>query len=118
MLNEGFPADEILIIVKKPFKIPVLQYIPNDLESVHKIVGDSIKYIDFQDDIVIIANNKEGTSQHLPANFTYGNDAIVGTCLFVGNVAGSRFSSLTEKQIATVLTKSMDNNMGKLANDQ
>ncbi|BBB91922.1 MAG TPA: DUF3846 domain-containing protein [Methylomusa anaerophila] len=95
--------DDILVAVKKPSKLPVLQYIPNDTRSIQDIVGDPMKYINFQNDIMIVAYNNEGKPRDLPVNFEYNNDVIVGTCFFVGNIGG--FSSLTEEQIGTVLNK-------------
>lgn len=90
----------VKIVLKEPFKKPVVKEVEDTLETWQGLVGGYIGVISFKDCLMII--NEEGKLQQLPPNFRYGRDVIVGNAVFVNGI-GADFGSLSDEQIQELM---------------
>ena len=75
--------ENIKVIVKNPGQAPRKRTIPNELESLQKIVGGYIEVVTTADDLGIICN-EEGKLKGLPYNCTIEGEDYVGPIIVVG----------------------------------
>lgn len=90
--------DKIKVVIVEAGKLPVTQYIGNDLKSMQSIVGGYIEEIYLNDSTVLVCN-EEGKTQGLEANRRVGNDIIAGTFFIAGDDGSEDLVSLTDEQI-------------------
>ena len=90
--------NKIRVIVVEAGKLPVIQYIGNDLKSMQSIVGGYIEEINLDDSAVLVCN-EEGKIQGLEANRRVGNDVIAGTFFIAADDGSEDLISLTDEQI-------------------
>jgi len=96
---------KIKVIIKEPYKDPVVSEIVDDLKTIQKIVGGYIEVVPFPNvkgvDLVV---NEEGKLEKLPGNFfiPHYEDCIVGSCMITGYNDEGEFASLADKQIEKV----------------
>lgn len=90
--------NKIKVIVVEAGKLPVIQYIGNDLKSMQSVVGGYIEEISLSDNAVLVCN-EEGKIKGLEANRRVGNDVIAGTFFIAGDDGSEDLVSLTDEQI-------------------
>lgn len=90
--------NKIKVIVVEAGKLPVTQYIGNDLKSMQSVVGGYIEEMSLSDNAVLVCN-EEGKIQGLEANRRVGNDVIAGTFFIAGDDGSEDLVSLTDEQI-------------------
>ena len=90
--------NKIKVIVVEAGKLPVIQYIGNDLKSMQSVVGGYIEEMSLRDNAVLVCN-EEGKIKGLEANRRVGNDVIAGTFFIAGDDGSEDLVSLTDEQI-------------------
>lgn len=94
------------VIIKEPYKEPIVTNIVDTLENLQKIIGGLIEVISLpkSNGIDIIAN-EEGKMNSLEGNFFIPeyDDCIVGPAIIVSFNKGGEFVGLTNKQIEKAL---------------
>lgn len=85
----------ITVLVKKPGCAPVIDVIPNTLESLQELVGGYIESVTFASDAAVICN-EEGLLMGLPFNCNFLDNSFFGTIVFVG-IDGDEFSDFPAK---------------------
>ena len=89
--------EKIKVLIVEPTLDPCVKEIENTLEKKQKIVGGLIEFVELEDDIDLICNEK-GKIYNLPMNRIIKNDIICGTFIIAGQKNGESIS-LTDKQI-------------------
>ena len=93
-----YKEEQIRVLVVAPLQKPVIKMIENTLEAQQEIVEGDIKYINIEDDAVLVCN-EEGKLMNLQANSRVGYDVIAGI-FFIAHDDGSKYlKSLTDVQI-------------------
>lgn len=90
--------DSIRVVIVEAGKLPITQYIGNDLKSMQEVVGGYIEEVMLDDGTVLICN-EEGKLRGLKPNRRVGNDIIVGTFFIAGDDGSEDLVSLTDEQI-------------------
>lgn len=90
-------VEKIKILIVEPTLDPYVKEIENTLEKKQKIVGGLIEFVELEDDIDLICNEK-GKIYNLPMNRIIKNDIICGTFIIAGQKNGETVS-LTDSQI-------------------
>lgn len=90
-------VEKIKILIVEPTLDPYVKEIENTLEKKQKIVGGLIEFVELEDDIDLICNEK-GKIYNLPMNRIIKNDIICGTFIITGQHKGDTIS-LSRKQI-------------------
>lgn len=90
-------VEKIKILIVEPTLDPYVKEIENTLEKKQKIVGGLIEFVELEDDIDLICNEK-GKIYNLPMNRIIKNDIICGTFIIAGQKNGESIS-LKDEQI-------------------
>lgn len=90
-------VEKIKILIVEPTLDPYVKEIENTLEKKQKIVGGLIEFVEIEDDIDLICNEK-GKIYNLPMNRIIKNDIICGTFIIAGQKNGESIS-LKDEQI-------------------
>lgn len=90
-------VEKIKILIVEPTLDPCVKEIENTLEKKQKIVGGLIEFVELEDDIDLICNEK-GKIYNLPMNRIIKNDIICGTFIIAGQKNGESIS-LKDEQI-------------------
>lgn len=90
-------VEKIKILIVEPTLDPYVQEVENTLEKKQKIVGGLIEFVELEDDIDLICNEK-GKIYNLPMNRIIKNDIICGTFIIAGQKNGESIS-LKDEQI-------------------
>lgn len=90
-------VEKIKILIVEPTLDPCFKEIENTLEKKQKIVGGLIEFVELEDDIDLICNEK-GKIYNLPMNRIIKNDIICGTFIIAGQKNGESIS-LKDEQI-------------------
>lgn len=93
--------DRIKVVIFEPGKAGRVDYIPNKLKNMQRVVGGHIESVHLTRDMVIICN-EEGRLKGLPEN-RFG---ICGTFFVAGDDGGEDFVSLSREQVE-ILTRSL-----------
>jgi hypothetical protein len=110
---------EIKIIIVEPNKIPYVKTVENDLKTFQNIVGGYIECVMIKDKIDFVCN-EEGKILELPKcrYIEEINDIIAGTFFMTKADEEGNFTSLSEKEIETLIKRFSDNmNNEKLLNN-
>lgn len=89
--------EKIRVLIVDPTIDPYVEEIENTLEEKQKIVGGLIEFVELENDIDLICNEK-GKIYNLPMNRIIKNDIICGTFIIAGQKNGESVS-LTDNQI-------------------
>lgn len=89
--------EKIKVLIVEPTLDPYVKEIENTLEKKQKIVGGLIEFVELEDDIDLICNEK-GKIYNLPMNRIIKNDIICGTFIIAGQKNGESIS-LKDEQI-------------------
>lgn len=89
--------EKIKVLIVEPTLDPCVKEIENTLEKKQKIVGGLIEFVELEDDIDLICNEK-GKIYNLPMNRIIKNDIICGTFIIAGQKNGESIS-LKDEQI-------------------
>ena len=90
-------VEKIKILIVEPTLDPYVKEVENTLEKKQKIVGGLIEFVELEDDIDLICNEK-GKIYNLPMNRIIKNDIICGTFIIAGQKNGESIS-LKDEQI-------------------
>ena len=90
-------VEKIKVLIVEPTLDPCVKEIENTLEKKQKIVGGLIEFVELEDDIDLICNEK-GKIYNLPMNRIIKNDIICGTFIIAGQKNGESIS-LKDEQI-------------------
>lgn len=94
----------MIVVIKKPNELPSIVDIEgNDLKTLQGIVGGYIEIVRIIDTSIIMICNEEGKLDGLPFNFILGNDAIVGTVIFVSDSQDGDFTGLNVDESASII---------------
>jgi len=77
-------------------KEPYVKEIPNDLETINKIIGGYMEVASLTDDLIVVCN-EEGMRLDLPLNDNLGLN-ILGN-FFVARIEGTDLASITDEDI-------------------
>jgi len=92
----------IKVLIKEPYKEPIVKEIDNNLKSLQNIVGGYIECVPFPKvkgiDLIV---NEEGKLDQLEGNFflPHYQDCVVGTAIVASYNDDGEFTSLGESQI-------------------
>lgn len=84
-------VEKIKILIVEPTLDPYVKEIENTLGKKQKIVGGLIEFVELEDDIDLICNEK-GKIYNLPMNRIIKNDIICGTFIIAGQKNGESIS--------------------------
>lgn len=93
-------VEKIKILIVEPTLDPYVKEVENTLEKKQKIVGGLIEFVELEDDIDLICNEK-GKIYNLPMNRIIKNDIICGTFIIAGQKNGESIS-LKDEQIKKI----------------
>lgn len=84
------------VIIKEPGHMPKSIDINNDLRTLQHLVGGYIEHVRVSKDVGMIIN-EEGKFNGSEPNFSFENDVIMGTAVFVG-YDGEDFADCPESE--------------------